>query len=885
MLKRLRMAVRGLVERTAADRELDEELRFHLEREAELYIARGMAPAEARRRARVALGGVEPTKEIYRDGRGTRAIEEIGADLKYAFRALRRDKPLAIAGILTLALGIGATTAVFSAVNAVMLRDLPFGNSSELVALWEENKARGWYKNVVAPANYLDWSEQATTFTGMAAYTDYGTNVTLLGQGEPRLLSATSVTGNFLSVLRVVPALGRGFEDADTWDDGQRPAIISHRLWQSQFGGDSSIIGRLVSLGGASRWQIVGVMPAGFSFPLPATDVWLPTLFAREGRTAVSFRRAHWLRVVGRMKPGVTPERALADLQVVIRKLQTEYPATNAQMGGGLTPIREWIVGDAGRPLVILLAASTVLLLIACVNVGNLLLVHAVGRAREMSLRFALGASRPRVVRLAIAQSLLLSSLGGAIGVALGWIGARALIAMQPQGLLPITEIPLDHRVWIFALALATVSGIVFGVAPALLATRQAPADALGAGSRSVAGGGARRWARHLVVGEVALASLLLVGASLLVRSYRNVAALPPGFSADDVLTAGVAIPASRYDSASRVIAFYHTLLARVAAQPGVDKVAGVRQLPTAGPSWSSSMAVRGRPPMPEGADVLHREVLGDYFGVMRVPVLRGRTFTPADGPEAGPVVVINDALARLYFPGENPIGRQIAFDRVPDSASVWRTIVGVVGDERQASLTEPPVPEIFAPFEQDESRQVMLVVRAETGRDPVSLAGGVRRSVRDLDSLLALTSLRPMTEVHSSAMSRQRFMSVLVFVFAGSGLLLAIVGVFGVLTQVVQSRSREMGLRIALGADPGQVGWLIVKHGLRLVIPGIVCGLAIAAGATRVLTSLLYGVGPMDPLSYVVSTVILVGLGATAAAIPATRASLSNPAVTLRAD
>jgi putative ABC transport system permease protein len=885
MLTRLRTAIRRLFDRAATDAELDEELRFHLERETELYVARGLSSGEARRQARVALGGLETTKEAYRDGSGARGVEEVLADAKYALRALWRDKPLAIAGMVTLALGIGATTAVFSAVNAVMLRELPFGEPRRLVALWEENKARGWYKNVVAPANYLDWAAQTTTFDGIAAYIDYETTVTLLGQGEPRLLNASYVTGNFTAVLGIVPRLGRGFEDADTWDDGQRPAIISHALWRSQFGGDSAVIGRAMSLGGRAPWRIVGVMPQGFAFPAATTDVWLPILFARESRTLVSFRRAHWLRVIGRMKAGVTPERANADLQLVVRKLQQDYPETNALMGAGLTPIRDWIVGDTRKPLLILLAASVVLLLIACANVGNLLLVHAVGRAREMSLRFVLGASRLRVARLALTQSILLSILGGIAGVALGWAGARALIALQPAGMLPVTEIPVDHRVWIFALLLTTISGVVFGMAPAVMATRQSPSQALSAGGRSVMGGGARRWARQLVVGEVALAALLLVSAGLLVRSYRNVAELPAGFDADDVLTVGINIPATRYDTAPKVIAFYHQLVDRVAAQPGVEQVAAIRQLPVTQPSWSSSIAVRGRPPMPEGADVLHREVLGDYFGVMRVPLRQGRAFDASDTPDGRPVVLINETLARQYFPGEDPVGREISYDRVPDSTSQWHTIVGVVGDERQGSLVEPPRAEVFAPFEQDFLRAMQLVVRAGHGRDPMSLAGGVRRTVSDMDSLLAITSLRPMKEVHASAMARQRFMGALVFVFAATGVLLAIVGVFGVLAQLVQSRAREMGLRIALGAQPGQVGWMVIRNGLGLLSIGIVAGLLIAVAATRVMGSLLFGVASTDLISYLGAGVLLGALGAAAAAVPAIRASSANPSVTLRAE
>ena len=886
MLKRLSLAARGLFNRPAVESELDEELRYHLDREIELNIARGMTPADARRQALVALGGLESTKEAQRQGRGSRGIEDVIADAKYAARALWHDKPLTFAGLATLALGIGATTAVFSAVNAVMLRELPFGAPHQLVSVWEENKARGWYQNWVARANYFDWAEQTTTFSGMAAYLDRPTNLTLIGQGEPQLLTAAYVTGNFDDVLQLRPALGRGFDDAVTWENGDRPAMISYALWQRHFGGDTAVIGKTMFLGGTRPWHIIGVMPRGFAFPLQSTDLWLPTLWAPGERALVMFRRAHMIRVIGRMKEGVTPERANADLQIVVKKLQQQYPATNAQMGAGVTTIRDWIVGDTKKPLLILLGASIVLLLIACANVGNLMLVHALARAREMSLRLVLGASRLRIARLALTQSLLLSLIGGLVGLAVGWLGARGLIALQPQGMLPVTEIPLDGRVWLFAIALTTISGVVFGLAPAVIATRQDPAQALNAGSRSIAGGGVRRWARQLVVGEVALASLLLVGASLLVRSYRNVAAVPAGFDSQGVLTIGMGIPAARYDSAAKVFAFYHQLLDRLSAQPGVVAAAGVTQLPATESSWSSSIAIEGRPPMPEGTDILHREILADYFGVMRVPLLKGRMFTSGDRSlDAPPVVIVNEALVDRYFPGENPVGRRISNDRVPDSTSAWYTIVGVVGSERQGSLVEAPRPEVFAPFEQDWSRSMKLIIRAKAGIEPASLAGTVRRSVRDMDSLLAITTIRPMTEVHQSAMSRQRFMSVLVFVFATTGVLLAVVGVFGVLAQLVQSRRREMGLRIALGALPQQVSWLVVRNGFRLVGAGVAIGLLIAVATTNVMESLLYGVKPTDAASYTIAALMLVVLGGIAAAVPAIRASTANPAITLRAE
>ena len=885
MLKATRMWLRALFGRGATEHDLDDEVRFHLEQQTSLYLREGFPRGEAERRARLDFGSIDNVKESHRDGRGTRSFEDVLGDIRYSIRSLWRDRALTVAGVVTLALGIGATTAVFSAVNAVMLRELPFRDSDRLVALWEENTDRNWHKNVAAPANFLDWRERLKSFEGLAGYTDYATNVTLLGEGEPVLLNAAYTTGNFFTVLGAMPQLGRGFEMQDDWDAGQRPVILSARVWRARFRADSSIVGRSVSLGGSRPWQVVGVMPDHFAFPNTTTDVWLPMLWNPEFRTQVFFRRAHWLRVVGRLKPGVTVQAANAEMQIVVRQLEKEYPATNTRMYGGITPIRDWIVGTTKRPLVVLLSAAGVLLLIACANVGNLLLVHAVGRSRDVALRFALGATRQRVAQQTITESLVLSTAGGLAGFAIGWAGARGLLTMQPEGMLPVTDISVDYRVLAFTIALTTVSGLLFGLAPTMIATKQSPADALNSSGRTFTGGKVRRWSRQLVVAEVALAVLLMVGAGLLLRSYRNVANVEPGFDPSGVLTVTMGIPVSRYDSASKVLAFYATLLERVRALPGVERVAAVRQLPATTSSWSSSIAIKGRPPMQVATSILHREVQDDYFRTMRVPLLRGRTFEAQDGPDATPVVVINEALAKQFFANEDPIGQQIANDLVPDSTSTWRTIVGVVGNERQASLVKPAEPEVFAPFAQDWTRGMNLVIRTAAGRDPVSLATPVRRVVRDLDSLLAITAIRPMTQVHAAAMSRERFISVLMLVFAVTGVALALVGVFGVLAQLVQARWRELGIRMALGAQRDDVRRLVVMNGLRLLAIGIAGGLVVAFGATRVLTSLLYEVSATDAVTYVGVALLVTLVGLLAAWIPAWRASSANPAVTLRAE
>ncbi|HEX7937924.1 MAG TPA: ABC transporter permease [Gemmatimonadaceae bacterium] len=885
MIKTIRMRLRALFNRAAVEADLREELRFHIEQQTRQYIQQGMRPEDAARRARLAFGSVDASSEGHRDHRGTRTLEEILGDVRYAARALWRDRALALAGVATLALGIGATTAVFSAVNEVMLRQLPFADAERLVQVWEQNPDRGWYKNWVAPANYLDWRSRVSAFQDAAAYFDFVAMATLLGHGEPQLVPATSVTGNFTSVLGIRPVLGRGFSPEDDFDHGGTPqALISSRLWRRVFRSDTGIIGTSMSLSGRPI-QIIGVLPDGFILPTPNVDIFTPMYWSRTQPATVNFRRAHSLRVVARLKPGVSIEGADASLQVVVKQLEAEYPVTNTRMGAGITPLREWIVGDTKRPLIVLLSAATVLLLIACANVGNLLLVHALGRSRDVALRFVLGATRARVAQQALTESLVLSVAGGVSGSVLGWVGAKALLSIQPKGMLPVTGISLDYRVLAFTTLLVALSTVVFGVAPALIATRQSPANALSGSSRSVTGGRARRWARQLVVAEVALAVVLMVGAGLLLRSYKRLTKVDPGFDATGVLATTLAVPGTRYDSSYKVSAFFTELMSRVRALPGVESVGASRELPVTQTSWSANLAISGQPPFEKNVDILYREVMGDYFKVMRVPLLKGRSFSDADVVSTLPVAIINETVARQFFADLDPVGMRITTNRIPDSTATWYTVVGVVGSERQSSLALPARPEVYLNGVQNPTRRMSLVVRMAAGLDPAALSPSVRRTVRGMDSLLAITSITPMTEVLSAASSRQRFTSVLVLSFAITGVVLALVGVFGVLAQLVQTRWREMGIRMALGAQRSDVRWMVVRNGAALIAGGVTVGLIISLGATRVLATLLYDTAPNDALTYALVTGLIVSVGLIAALVPAWRASSASPANTLRAE
>jgi putative ABC transport system permease protein len=885
MIKHLRMRLRALFDRAGVEAEMNEELRFHLEQQTKLLMTQGLSREDAERRARLTFGSVEVAREGHRDHRGTRDFEETLRDIRHAARSLWRDRALALAGVATLTLGIGAVTAIFSAVNEVMLRELPFKQASRLVQVWEENSDRGWHKNWASPANFLDWRDRVTAFEDAAAYFDFVGSTTVLGHGEPRLLTSTTVTGNFTSVLGVRPVLGQGFTPSDDFDRGEPPTVmISSRVWRNLYKSDGDVIGKSILISGRPI-SIVGVLPDGYLLPSPNVDLYFPFRWTQAQQAQVNFRRAHSVRVVARLKPGVTEAAAAAQLMTVAKQLEVEYPATNTRMYAGITPLREWIVGDTKRPLIVLLSAAAVLLLIACANVGNLLLVHALGRSRDVALRFALGATRGRVARQALTESLVLSAVGGVLGSVLGWVGAKMLLTLQPEGMLPVTDISVDFRVLGLSTLLVAVSGVVFGVAPALIATRQAPADALAGSSRTVTGGRARRWTRQLVVAEVALAVVLMVGAGLLLRSYDRLSKVKPGFDATGVLTATMSVPTSRYDSAFKVRNFYAELMNRVRALPGVELAATTRNLPVTQSSWTGNLAVNGREPLDRDANIIYREVTSEYFRVMRVPLLKGRAFDATDPDSAPRVAVINEMMARAHFADEEPLGLRIATTRFPDSTTTWYTIVGVVGSERQGSLALPALPEVYLSGRQIPIRSVTLVMRARAEVDPITLAPSVRRVVRDMDSLLAISRIAPMTEIQATAMSQQRFTSILVLSFAVTGVVLALVGVFGVLAQLVQTRWREMGIRLALGAQRSDVRWMVVRNGATLIGAGVAAGLIISLGASRVLTALLYETTATDALTYTVVSTSIVAVGLIAALVPALRASSANPANTLRAE
>jgi len=878
----LRARLRALLRPASADRELREEIGYHLAREIERHVANGVSPDEARRLAIAHFGGVERVREEHRDVRRVSWLEDLAADVRFALRALRRSPSLSAAAIITLALGIGANVAIFSAVNAVVLQPLPFPAQNRLMMITEENPEKHWHLQTTAPANLLDWRAGVSDFADVTGHVDGLGRTTLVGRGEPQVLMGSYVMGNFFSTLGAHAATGRTFTFDETWLSGSHLVVLSDKGWREHFGADSTIVGKSVTIGGQSV-QVIGVMPPGFDYPQEGVDTWQPIEWDKTKTGDVGFRRAHYMRAVARLKPGATEAHANAQLQAVVARLKTEYPETNKYMGALMMPLHDYLIGDTRLPLLVLLTSVAFLLLIACANVGNLLLVQAAGREREVSLRLALGAGRGRLVRQALTESLVLSVVGGACGLAAGWAGTRLLVRLQPANMLRVHDFGVDGSVLAYIVAITLGSALIFGTAPALWTRRRSPADSLKDGGRGTAHGArVKRWGNALVVSEVALALIMSVGAGLLVRSFDAVSRVDPGFDPHGVQATAVELN-TRFDSAAKIDAFMRALEARARAIPGVGAAALASNIPFNGTSYTTDFIAYGRPEGHYGTEIGNRTVSTSYFSTMKVPLLRGRTFTADDRFGGTPVLVINEALASTYFKGENPVGQRITFGKVITPKSTWYTIIGVVGNEHVDALDVAPRIEAFHAEAQEPSNYMVLLLR--TKGDPTALTQPVRALLHDLDPTLAPLSVSTMDELRSKSLGRARFLATLLLGFALIGLVLSVVGVYGVLAQTSRHRTREMGIRIALGAQASAVRWLVVRQGLRLTAVGLVLGAVVALFSTRAMSALLFGVTPTDPVTLFGVAVLIATTSAVAAWIPARKASRADPAIALRND
>ncbi|HKG90380.1 MAG TPA: ABC transporter permease [Gemmatimonadaceae bacterium] len=869
--------------------DVDEELGFHLDMRVEELVAGGLTREAARGAARRQFGDLEYTRAYCRDqdARGESArrrletLDELWFDLRYAARVLRRSPGFAAVAVLTLALGVGATTAIFSAVHAVLLRPLPYPDAGRVVMLWARN-ARTGDRDEAAPADYLDWrAAGGRAFAGVAALQPYGHDYTPAG-GEPETLRSSLVGEDFFRVMGVGALVGRALLPEDfAGPAGARVVVISHQLWRSRFGADPAVVGRTVTLD-RRPYTVVGVMPPEFPFPADR-QLWAPmVLDEREARV----RGGGYIPVVARLRPGVALAQAQREADEIAARLARDYPRTNAQRAIELQPLPDYLTGQVRPALLVLLGAVGMVLLIACANVANLLLARGSQRRHELAVRGALGASRGRLVRQLAAESALLAALGGAAGTLVAVWGARAITALAPADVPRIETVTVDASVLAFAAAVTLLTALLFGLAPAVQAAGVALSGSLAAGSRAVHGGAPRRGGLRgaLIAAEVALAMVLGVGAGLLLRSFWSLLRVDPGFVAENRLTVQLFVWDGRSKPEERV-AFIADVLGRVAALPGVRSAGAVSALPF-GESRigiTTGFTIPGRPvPPPEEVPRADYSVATPgYFDAMGIPLRRGRLFAPADGPRAPSVVLVNETFARRHFPNDDPVGQRVTLRYAGNTAS--SEIVGVVGDVRQVGLDQAQRPEVYVAHAQSGFGSMTLVVR--TSADPAALLGAVKAQVYAADPQQPIWTSATLDQLVDRSLAGRRFSVVLIGAFSALALLLAAVGIYGLVSFTTAQRTRELGLRMALGARASDILAATMKDALALTGIGVAAGLAGAWSLTRVLGGMLYGIAPTDPATFVALAALVACIAALASYLPARRATRLDPVAALRND
>ncbi len=816
-------------------------------------------------------------------------MQTLWQDLRYGARMLLKKPGFTLIAVVTLALGIGANTAIFSVVNAVLLRPLPYAEPERLVALWESNSRRPEIRGSIAYPNFFDWRAQSKSFERMASY--YTNNMALTGIATPVNLRGAVVSPELFATLGVKPQLGRWFV-AEEETPGIRAAIINHSLWQRRFGGDRDIVGRALTLDG-KQFNVVGVMPAGFQFPIEAepVEVWVTSSIDGEKTDPKEpaqneQRGAHFLEVVGRLKPNLTLEQAQAEMNVIGANLEKQYPDSNTGHGVKLISYHNDLVHDYSEALWLILGAVGCVLLIACANVANLLLARATARYKEIAVRAALGANRWRVIRQLLTESLSLSLGGGLLGLLLAWWGTAALIKLIPEDLPRLAEINIDRWVFGFTLLISVVTGLVFGLAPALQASKVELTEVMKEGSRGAGAGGVRgRLRSALVVAEIAIALVVLIGAGLLLQTFRRLQQVDLGFDTHNILTASVELPDARYPKPEQAVAFYQNLLDRVKTLPGVEAVSAIVPQPLSGSVMRISFDIEGRNiPKGERPGSHFRSISLDYFKVMNIPLLAGRAFTERDDARSPGVLIVNEAFVKRHFPNENPIGKHVKPGIALEGEPVWREIVGVVKDVKHSqSLSHDYEPEYYMPHAQMPINSMSLVVR--TTNDPRGLASAIQREVQSLDRDIPVYRIRTLEQYLGVAVAQPKFNALLLALFAGLALLLTAIGQYGVMAYSVIQRTPEIGIRIALGAQTGDVLRMVLRQGLKLTALGLAIGLAAAYALTRYMQSLLFGVKPTDPLTFAGVALSLIVVAIVACWIPARRAVKVDPMIALRSE
>jgi len=880
MLSDLSIRVRCLLQRKAVEADLDHELRFHMERQLQKYIDSGLPRDQAQRRVRTEFGGLDQVKEECRDARGVHVMETLFQDFRYALRTLRKSPGFALVALFTLALGIGANTAIFSVVYGVLLRPLPYRDPSRLMVLNETTPRVGTVS--VSYPNFLDWKAQTRQFSQMAAA--YGVGFNLAGIAQPENIRGQAVSPNFLSMMGVRPFLGRDFVASEEKAGTAPVVLLGYPLWQSHFGGDSGAIGRTITLDGRP-FTIIGVLPPGFR-SIDKVQVMEPIgVWATNNDNADERGARGDMSVVARLAAGSGFEQARAEMDGIAARLAQAYPAQNAQCGVLVRPIREVFVSGIRPTVMVLFGAVMFVLLIACANVANLFLMRGAGRTREMALRIAIGASRGRLIRQMLVESFALAFLGGLLGLALAVAGVRGIVGMIPMDMLAGASVNLSGIVLLFAAAIAVASALVFGLAPAIHATKTNVQSELKEGGRTTGSSTAHsRWRGVLVVAEVALALILLVGAGLMMKSLYRLLTVDPGFRPSRVLTMEINLRTSQYDKPAAVLNFWQRTLEGVRALPGVESVALGTEVPMTDDHSRTDITIEDMA-LPKPGGFPHPDVhivSPGYTSTLGVQLLRGRAFTDGDTETAPRVAMVNAMLAKRFFPNQDPIGKRFMFGHPSaEKPPQWVAIIGVVGDTKLYGLANPARLEVYSAFRQSVKDDMNLIVKS--GSDPEALTSAIRNIIASIDKDQPIFGIATMEKLIADSAATQRITLVLLGLFSALALMLAAIGIYGVISYSVAQRTHEIGIRMALGAQRQDVLRMILAQGIKVAGAGVLIGIAASLGLTRLMTTLLFSVSAADPFTYAAVAIALVLIALLACYIPARRTLRVDPAIALR--
>jgi putative ABC transport system permease protein len=877
-----------MLRRERLDQDLDEELRAHLEMRAADNVAAGMSPEQARHEAQKRFGNTTLLKEDTREVDIVGWLDEAARDFRHALRMLLRNPGFTVVAVLTLALGIGANTAIFSVINSVLLHPLPYHDPDNLVMVWESNSQHPNPHNTVSPPNFLDWQSRNTVFSSMAFIFDERGNFT--GNGDPQEVVVQDVSANFFSLLGVDPIIGPGFAPENGQPGHANVVILSYGLWKERFAGDPAIVGKSILLNGHPQ-TVVGVTPQNFQWFIKdgsltgaKPQMWSPFVFPQSFHDHKQMGR--FMTVVARLHPGATHSQAQAQMNAIASRLEQEYPDFNGHWGVNVVPLRQQISGHLRPALLVLFGAVAFVLLIACANVSSLLLARAASREREMAIRTAIGASRWRIARQLLMESLLLALTGGGIGVALAVWGTNALLAASPRNLLDLRSVSMDLRVLAFAVGATLLAGLLFGFLPSYISAHSRISETLKEGGRGSSSANRRAFARNaFVVAQLGLALVLLTGSGLLIRSFVGLVGVDPGFDTGHLLTFKIALPRSKYGTDQLCMAFFQQLLARISAVPGVRSASMESFPPLTGLGAATGVHLLSQPSLAlSDLPVANVGVVGpDYFATMNIPLRAGRLFNAQELAEEKHVTIINQAFADKYLHGVNPLGQKasIYMKSLVESENQTSEIIGVVGDVHQMGLDAAPEPTVYWPHPELVYSSMTILVR--TSNDPLALVSAAHTQLQQIDPELPMAAVATMDQLLADSLSRSRFTMLLLGIFAAVALMLAAVGIYGLIAYSVTQRTQELGIRIALGAQRRDVLRLVLGQGTRLTLLGVTVGVLAALGLARLLATLLFGVSATDPLTFA-GVAALLGLVALAACyIPARRATRVDPIVALR--